>query len=457
MASVTLNPSGYADLTSMTISSSNGINNSYTNASSTSYTQFTLSTSTTGYVYYTFNTSSIPSSATINSITGTVKVRVSNTSRVTNTVCQLYANTTAKGSNVTFASTSTSNTVTLSPGNSWTASEVSNLRLRIGGTGSSSGQTKAIYFYGANITINYSTESATVTTTLTGSGTITPSGATSTYAGETFTLEIVPANNADTVTVTNGGTDVTSQLTSTTGGTIAATAESFTTSLSASNANFYTSSSSTGNYFNYAVGHTAESPGSTSTSYNTYVKDNGNNTATGYAEYSFDFSDIPTSATITSVQVKCYGACENTTHDSTHKAEVSLYSGSTQKGTTQNFTSTSNTTMTISDVGTWTATELHNAKLRFTVAYYGGRLFGITWTVVYTLANIVYTYTYTVSGTTTIAVTIGSGGGSTTTMYLKVNGSWVAASAVYKKVNGSWVQQSDLSNVFTSGVNYLKG
>ena len=47
--------------------------------------------------------------------------------------------------------------------------------------------------------------------------------------------------------------------------------------------------------------------------------------------------------------------------------------------------------------------------------------------------------------------------GSTDTIYLKVSGSWVEATAVYKKVNGSWVQQTDLTNVFASGTNYLKG
>ena len=42
-------------------------------------------------------------------------------------------------------------------------------------------------------------------------------------------------------------------------------------------------------------------------------------------------------------------------------------------------------------------------------------------------------------------------------MYLKVNGSWFAASKVYKKVNGSWVLQSDLTNVFDDETNYIKG
>ena len=42
-------------------------------------------------------------------------------------------------------------------------------------------------------------------------------------------------------------------------------------------------------------------------------------------------------------------------------------------------------------------------------------------------------------------------------LYFKHNGSWVEASKAYKKVSGVWVEQADLSTVFQSGVNYIKG
>lgn len=106
----------------------------------------------------------------------------------------------------------------------------------------------------------------------------------------------------------------------------------------------------------------------------------------------------------------------------------------------------------MTDPGTWTAAELHNAQLRFEIGFYGGRMLGITWTVSYQVEG----YVYTITNVTTDHVIVVSSGGSTTTMYLKVNGSWVAASKVYKKVNGSWVQQSDLTAVFDSGTNYRK-
>lgn len=47
--------------------------------------------------------------------------------------------------------------------------------------------------------------------------------------------------------------------------------------------------------------------------------------------------------------------------------------------------------------------------------------------------------------------------GTTDALFFKNNGNWVQATHVYKKVNGSWVEQSDLTNVFQSGVNYIKG
>ena len=153
------------------------------------------------------------------------------------------------------------------------------------------------------------------------------------------------------------------------------------------------------------------------------------------------------------MSVKVYGARENATVDSTHVARFQCYSGSTAKGTLQNFTSTSNGSVTVSDVGSWTADELHNARLRFELGYYGGRMLGITWTVVYTVSG--YTYTITaIAANHTITVT---SGGVTDYLYFKNNGAWVAATKAYKKVNGTWVQQSDLTTVFDPTKNYVKG
>lgn len=449
--SVSLHPSGYTGATGLTVPTSGSyiISNAYKGSGDTSSScRVTLQTSTTGYFYLTFDTSDIPSGATITSISGTVTVRVSSTQRVTNTVCQLYSGTTAKGSNVTFASTSTSNTVTLSPGTGWTRANLDDLRLRIGATGSSSSQTKYIYLYGATLTINYSVTAHDITIQNSTTVTVTAS---ETEVGDGDSVEIY-ADTLTGITVKDNGTDVTSQFVQMTGDTVSAVpGEDFTTGFSDTGVNFYQSSSTTGTeWLEYAIGHSAESPYSTSNTSNTYAKPEGD---TAWINYQFDFSEIPTTATITDVSVRVYGARENSTIDTSHVARFQCYSGSTAKGTLQNFTSTSNSLVTVTDPGTWTATELHDAQLRFEVGYYGGRMLGITWEVTYQVDG----YVYTISNITIDHTIVVSAAGGGTTMLIKVNGSWVTASKVFKKVNGSWVQQSDLTNVFDSGTNYKKG
>lgn len=449
--SVTLHPSGYTGASNWSISTSGSysITNAYKGTGDTSTScRITVNTSATGYVYLTFDTSDIPAGATITSITGQVQVRVSNTTRVTNTQCQLYTGTTAKGSSVAFSNTSTSNIVTLSPGTGWTRANLVDLRLRIGASGSSSTQTKYVYLYGANVTINYSVTTYDITIQNSTSATVT--------ASETEILDgadvDIYTNTISGITIKDNGTDITSQFVQLSGGTISAVpGEDYTEGFSASGAAFYQSSSTSSDaWLRYAIGHSAESPYSTSDTSNTYVKPEGD---TGWINYHFDFSEVPTIATITNMTVKVYGARENATVDTSHVARFQCYSGGTAKGTRQDFTSTSNGSVTVTDPGTWTAAELHDAQLRFEVGYYGGRMLGISWSVTYTVSGYQYTITSVAENHTIVVASAGGG----PKMYLKVNGSWVEASKVYKKVNGSWVQQSDLTNVFVSGTNYRKG
>lgn len=469
MATTTLVASGNTGLTGMTISGSYPITNAYDSSSDTSnYARYSISTSTTGYVYLTYDTSNIPSTATIQSVAAKARLRISNTSRVTNRVCQLYSGTTAKGSNTNYSSTTSGGTViTLSTGTSWTRSDLTDLRMRIGGKGSSSTSSKYIYIYGTDITITYVTESRTITTTLSGSGTIDPSGAVTLYDGDEYELTITPTNISDTVTVTNNNVDVTDQLeehysggTSTSYSTASETG--VTTGFARSGSAFYQSSStSSDSWLRYAIGHTAESPYSTSNTSNTYCKDGTNDATTqGWMNYPFDFSGLPDDAEVTAVEVKCYGATESTTETARH-ADVSLWCGNEQKGTTQQFTNTSNSTMTLSNPGEWTREDLQDAWVRFGVGYYGGRILGITWKVTYNHGGALhhYTYSYEVNGNATIAVTIGGGGGSQPKIFVKVNGTWTQYSKVYKKVNGAWVEQasSTWSTLFDTNTNYKKG
>ena len=68
-----------------------------------------------------------------------------------------------------------------------------------------------VYVYGAEIEVTYTLPNPrTITSTLSGNGTIVPSGATTSYDGEDYEITITPTNISDTVTVTKNGSDVTS-------------------------------------------------------------------------------------------------------------------------------------------------------------------------------------------------------------------------------------------------------
>lgn len=443
-------PSGYTGLSNLTTTSSYPITNAYADTDSTTYARLSLSTSSTGYLYLTFDVN-LPAGATVTGVTAQCRVRVSSTSRVTSTVCQMYVGTTAKGSNTTFASTSSTNVVTLSTGSSWNASDMSDLRMRIGGTGSSSSQSKYIYLYGATVTISYSVDATEYEITVT-NGT----SASVTYdqwilAGEDATIG---ADDLTGITVTDNGTDVTSQFAQGLTDSISKVPESgVDTSFTDSGGAFYISSSSTSTqYLEYACGHSAEDPG-TETSTNTYVKGSASgNTTTGDCIYSFDFSEIPVGATITSVSVRAYVAREDATVDSTHVCRVSVYSGSTLKGAADDVSGTSFHVHTLSSVGTWTRAELQQARFHLTLGYYGGRIAGISWDVSYEVDG----YAYTISNVTADHAIVFAYASTGPTMYVKSNGSWVSVTKAYVKANGSW-RQVDLDQAFDSSKRYVRG
>lgn len=404
---LTFNPTGHNGATNFSSeNSSYPWSRGYNSASyTTNYARFQLNTSnttTTCYIYYTFSVSGIPSGATINSVA--CSARISRNSR-TNLTIQLYNNNSAKGSATTVSQSSTMGAsvtpTSITSTGSWTVSELSNIRLRISGVRSSTQYSSYIYFWGADLSISYSlngTEYEMVSTLATNAvDSIDPVGQTWILEGNSYELAI-NGDSVDNIAVIDNGIDVTDLLVyKQEEGSASKTADSFTTGFSGgSNMNFYTASRTTGNNFNYAVGRTAENPG-TGSSVWTYVKENNGSTSnTGYADFVFDFSDIPADASITEVVVKCYGAVESA-GDSTSHADITLFSGNTQKGTMQKFTSSTNSIITINDPGTWTREELQSAKLRFAVGYYGGRIFGITWTVSYAIESPNGYWTYTIT------------------------------------------------------------
>lgn len=385
---ITVHPTGVAD--DHAYASVSNATNGYADSSSTTYATINLTTGSgaTTYIYFTFDFSNIPVGATIDSVSCSAKayINTTNSSRITTRQIQLYSGTTAKGSASTISNSTSAFTMTAG---TWTRDELLNARIRLYGVRGTSNTTSTYYFrfYGATFTVNYSVNGTAYTIGATSQVTgVTVDPATQeVMEGEDATVSIY-ASMIDGLEITDNGTDITNELVQhevPTGGTIERYPASATT----------TSVQSGTSYAQYAVGHSAEDPYSSTN--NMYASQS----TIGHAAYTFDFSEIPENATITNVEVRCTGHRESSTVSSTYVTRVELYSGSTQKGSTYELTSTSNYLFTLPDVGTWTRAELQDAELWFLVGYYGGLLVGATWEVTYTIpsSGSEYYWTYTTS------------------------------------------------------------
>lgn len=415
------------------------------------------SSSNTYYCFiHGFDFTQVPSTATVTSFK--VKIRCYRNSYLSTSSTYAIRLASSPSSSSVISDTTMSDTVTTSsdgevyeiPTGSLTWSTLSNygtnfsidIPLR-----STASQYPYLYVYGAEIEVTYTqADPRTITSTLSGSGTIDPSGAVTKYDGDEYEIHITPTNPSATVTVTNNGTDVTSQLVPPS--SVTDTEEQVLGTYALTSGGFNGSGAT---YFQGLVGKGYDNSSQTTSNY--YSSGSGT-----IAVFTYEMPvSVPANATITACYVMVNGHAESTSQSSEYMC-AQLYAGSTAISDELNFKSigTSNSTQTIQATTLPTAAQCSTLKLQCRLGYYGGAINGATVFVTYTYSTDYYTYTYTVSGNATIAVTIG-GGGSNPTIYFKVNGSWVAATTVYKKVNGSWVEQTNLSTVFDSSTNYLKG
>lgn len=291
-----------------------------------------------------------------------------------------------------------------------------------------------VYVYGAEIEVTYTAANPrTVNTTLSGSGTIVPSGTETYYDGDTYDLTVTPTDPSATVTATKNGSAIT--LTQHQGGS-----QEESNVLGA-----YTlvSGSFNGQGASYFSGLVGKGYDATQTTSNYY---SGGSGTIAVFTYDVPFNDIPDNATITSLYMKVNGHCENTSQSSEYMC-AQLISGNTELSEELNFKSvgTSNSTQIVTANVTPTITQLENLKVQCRLGYYGGAINGVTVYLEYEVSGVYYTYATTISGDMTIVVTIG-GSTQTNTAYLKVNGAWKELQ-VWKKVNGSWQAVTDPATV----------
>lgn len=455
MATARLVPSTYY-LSNSQYLAVNDASNMYTNIDSTNFGTITHNRASTNSTYYAylrgFNFDDIPSTATINS--WEVKLKAYATGHTTSTSSSyqmsLSHGTTQIGSTYASGRLSTSTTTFTFDDGSLDWEDIvnygSNFSIRIPLRRASSNTQDIVHIYGAEITVDYTVpDPVVITSTLSGNGTINPSGAYNTYKDLEYTLTITPTNASDTVTVTNNGVDVTSQL--------VAHGTEFDTNRVLGEFTLVSGGFNSGQ--SHFEGLEGKGVNATQTTSNYYSSGSGT-----IAVFTYDLGfDLPSNANINRVYCQVNGHAESTSNSNEYMC-VQLISGSTELSEEINFKNigTSNTTITLEAENLPTVSQLASMKLQCRLGYYGGAINGATCYVEYDTGGALdhYTYTFITTGDATIAVVIGGSGG-TNTLYLKYNGAWVEVSAAYKKVNGSWVQQSDLTTVFDSTKHYVRG
>lgn len=199
----------------------------------------------------------------------------------------------------------------------------------------------------------------------------------------------------------------------------------------------------TSDYSYYALSNaTRGHADSTSTDYASMNLTRGQS-AQSYMYWEFSLPTIPANATIDSITCNYKARVSNSSTSYIAQATIQLYSGTTAKGSSKSIrtTSTSASSLSSAQIGTWTPAEI-NAGMRLrTWAQRGGSR---------TTSNY---YIYFYGADIEIEYTEASGN----KVYLKANGTWVEAVKVYKKVNGAWVEQTDPTQLFDEGKVIIKG
>lgn len=437
MATLRLIPSTYAVNNSSYAKVTNP-DNMYANTDNTSYATLQNTRNSTNNTYYVyirgFNFSSVPSDAVVSSFTVKIKANESYMSTSSSYRMSLYNGTTSISSTTVTSSLSTSvNTYSFPIPSTLTWDTIvgygANFGIRVPMRRSSTSYSSYIYVYGAEIEVTYTVPvHHSVTITNSTSATVTASD-TNPLQGEDVTIM---SNTMSGITVTDNGTDVTSQFTHHSG---------TTGEYSIENRGTYGFALSNGYYVSQNKG-VDKSAAVCRVNFTVPVTSTVTFTFINYAEEAYDFGVFGNLDVALSTNYYAAGSSGATITDSSYK--LACNSSTYNKSTTQ--------TLTYTNVSAGThfidvkfskddGSASNNDTLQFQVA------------VTYNQSVSYYAYTIT-NIQTDHAIVVTSGGGEQ--MYIKVNGTWTAVSAVYQKVNGAWVQQTNLSNLFSTTANYVK-
>ena len=426
MATIRLIPSTYA-VSSTTYLSVSNASNMYANTDSTTYATITNTYASTSsrYLYLRgFNFSDIPSNAIINLFTVKIKGYESGLSTSTSYAPRL-ANGTSAISNTTATTTFGTSTKTITiPTGALTWEQIvnygSNFTIMVYVRRSSKNTTGYFYCHGAEIEVDY-TVPVYHNVTVSGSN-VSPSGSQSVLEGGSLTVKCYYDTKP---TVTDNSVDVSNQLVQQQD-----SPESYSVANVTSTYGFELNGS--GYYESNNQGHSSTCA-LARVSFHLPVSGTITFSVINYAESTYDFGllseideELSTSASADSSNVYWSGKNNN--------------SSSVQTVTYTNVSAGDHTI----DVKYFkdNYTDNNNDSLQFKVAITLSETPTYSTYWAYTLTNITADHTIVVTEAVTNKI------------YAKINGTYVEGKTVYKKISGTWTLQSDLTNVFESGVNY---
>lgn len=199
--------------TVVSISTSYPAENAFTSANSSTYCNYNPASSGIGGPVFGFGGfNEIPDEAVIDSIECDVKIQCANSNGMTSSTIQLYYGDSPKGTAIDFTNSTDTSVRTFSDTGSWTREEIEDLQLRIYARRSSNNRN--VYFYGSDLTVNYSYDEYIYTVNASSqseSVTVSPSTQEASK-GNSATVKLLNVENVSEIAVEDNGDNVTNRL-----------------------------------------------------------------------------------------------------------------------------------------------------------------------------------------------------------------------------------------------------